>query len=716
MSEFFTIERDGGIAVVVIDRKDKDMNILSEAVIRDLDLVMDKLAGDPQITGVVFISGKSDQFIVGADITDIEKFKTAQDAASGSKAMQAVFQKIHRLKVPTVAALHGPVLGGGLELALACSWRIATNDDKTKLGLPEIQLGFIPGAGGTQRLPRLVGLQASLDMILTAKRVDGAKAQKMGLVDACVHQSMLRSEALKLITKKRSSEPPKKFNPAQWALEGNLVGRKVMAQQAHSMVEKKTKGFYPASFKALEAVFSGFEMSLEKGLDLEAKLFGELVQTPESRALVHLFHSTNAIKKHPYKDAGTKRFAGKPIQNVGIIGGGFMGGGIANVCVDRGLRVQVSDPSKESLGKMLKSARTFFYKKVQRRKLKSFQADSKVAQITPQLAPTGFNKADVVVEAVFEDLKLKQKILTGLEVQVQEDWVFASNTSALPISGIAEVSKHPERVLGMHFFSPVEKMPLLEIVVTEKTADWATARAIELGNIMGKTIIVVKDSPGFYTTRVLAFYLAEAATMVGAGVAIDHIDQVLVEFGWPVGPITLIDEVGIDVGMHVMSTMASAWPQRFSAPPQFTPVKESGRLGRKNGKGFYLYEDGKKAGVDTGIYSLLKIQPSKSVSKEEIIERCVLGYVNESIRCLEEGIIPTAYDGDIGSVFGLGFPPFRGGPFKYVDTVGAGSVTEKLQALAKKFGPRFEPCSMLVKMAKEQTRFFPDESVSSANQ
>lgn len=711
MSEFFKVERDGSVAVVVIDRKDKDMNILSEAVVRDLNRVVDELAADTQITGVVFISGKSDQFIVGADITDIQKFTTAKEAAEGSRAMQGVFQKIHKLKVPTVAALNGPVLGGGLELALACTWRVTTTDEKTKLGLPEIQLGFIPGAGGTQRLPRLIGLQSALDMILTAKRIDGQKALKMGLSDACVPPSILRKEAVKLAGKKRSAEQQKKFDPAQWALEGNIVGRKVMAQQAKSMVDKKTKGQYPASYKALDAVFHGFETSLEKGLELEAKLFGELVVTKESKALVHLFHATNAIKKHPYKDAGIKRFGEKKIDHVGVIGGGFMGAGIAVVCADRGIRVQVSDPSKESLGKLLKNARSFFYKKVQRRRLKPFQADSKVAQITPQLAPTGFGQADVVVEAVFEDLGLKQKILTGLEANVHDNWVFASNTSALPIGGIAKVSKHPERVLGMHFFSPVEKMPLLEIVVTDKTADWATARAIELGNTMGKTIIVVKDSPGFYTTRVLAFYLAEAATMVGAGVAIDYIDQVLMDFGWPVGPITLIDEVGIDVGMHVMETMAAAWPERFSTPPQFTPVKESGRLGRKNGKGFYLYEDGKKTGVDTSLYSLLKIQPNRSVSKEEIIDRCVLGYVNESIRCLEEGIIPTAFEGDIGSVFGLGFPPFRGGPFKYVDFCGAEDVISRLETLAKKFGPRFEPCNLLRKMAKEKTRFFPEENV-----
>lgn len=708
MSQYFKIERTGDVAVVVIDRTDKDMNILSESVVRDLDAVVDQCAKEP-LKGLVFISGKSDQFIVGADITDIQKFATAEAAADGSKAMQAVFQKIHKLPYPTVAALHGPTLGGGLELALACTWRVATTDEKTKLGLPEIQLGFVPGAGGTQRLPRLIGIQAAVDMILTAKRVDGSKAFKLGLVDACVPVSLLRGEALKWATKKRSSAHQRKGNAMSWALEGNFVGRRVMAQQARAMVDKKTKGFYPASYKALDAVFQGIETSLENGLNLEAKFFGELVQTKESKALVHLFHATNAIKKHPYKSAGVERFGTKAISRIGVIGGGFMGGGIANVCADRGIQVVVSDPSKESLSRLLKSARSFFYKKVQRKRLKGFQAESRVAQITPQLSPSGFNQLDVVVEAVFEDLALKQKILSGLEDGAHKDWVFASNTSALPITAIAEKSKAPERILGMHFFSPVEKMPLLEIVTTDKTAPWATARAIELGNQMGKTIIVVKDSPGFYTTRVLAIYLAEAAMMIGEGIAIDTIDNVLTRFGWPVGPITLIDEVGIDVGMHVMDTMAKAWPSRFSSPPEFIPIKASGRLGRKNNKGFYAYDNGKKAGVDATIYSLLKIQPKSSADDQEIIDRCVLGYLNESARCLEEGIIPSAYDGDIGSVFGLGFPPFWGGPFKYVDFVGAAAVVKKLEALTQKFGPRFEPSALLRKMAQENRVFFAEE-------
>ncbi|MCX6124910.1 MAG: 3-hydroxyacyl-CoA dehydrogenase NAD-binding domain-containing protein [Proteobacteria bacterium] len=709
MSKFFKMVLEEGVCTILMGNPDKEMNILSEAVMLELDTLLDEIAADQKITGVVFYSSKPDQFIVGADITDIQRLNTLAKAKTGSQAMQAVFQKIGALGKTTVAAINGPALGGGLELALCCTWRIASNSEKTKLGLPEIQLGFIPGAGGTQRLPRLVGIQAGLDMILTAKRVDGGKALKMGLIDFCVHPGILLAEAKKLALKSGRTRNPRKVSPADWALEGNFLGRKIMAQKARAMVQSKTKGFYPASFKALDAVFNGFETTLTRGLELEASAFAELVQTQESKSLVHLFHATNAIKKHPYKAAGESRFGERAISSIGVIGGGFMGGGIATICAERAVRVLVSDPNRESLGRLLKNARTYFFKKVKRRRMKAFQVESHLNQIIPQLNTRGFKGADLVVEAVFEDLNLKQRILAEVEQGAHKDWVFASNTSALPIAQIAAKSSQPERVLGMHFFSPVEKMPLLEIIITDKTAPWATSRAIELGNRMGKTIIVVKDSPGFYTTRVLAFYLAEAAMILGEGAAIGYLDQVLTDFGWPVGPITLIDEVGIDVGMHVMDTMAKAWPERFSTPPQFIPIKDSGRLGRKNGRGFYLYEGDKKNGSDPEVYTLLGITPSEKIAKQIIIDRCVLGYINESIRCLEEGILPSAYEGDVGSVFGLGFPPFRGGPFKYVDAIGAKLIVAKLEDLTKLHGKRFEPCKMLRMMAEGGKLFFPEE-------
>jgi 3-hydroxyacyl-CoA dehydrogenase/enoyl-CoA hydratase/3-hydroxybutyryl-CoA epimerase len=711
MNQFFTINKDQNICVLTFERKDKEANTLGESVLKELNGILNQISEDDAITGVVFLSGKKDQFIAGADIEDIARFKSAKDAEQGSLAMQEILHKIALLKKPSVAAIHGACLGGGLELSLACTWRIASSDDKTKLGLPEIQLGFIPGAGGTQRLPRLIGIASALDMILTGKRVDGAKALKMGLVDACVHPNLLLMEAKKLAANQRSGDRTAKRDLTQLALEGNMVGRRIMAHKAKEAVVEKTKGFYPASFKALDAVFSGFEMSLEKGLALEAKHFGELTQTRESKALVHLFHATNAVKKHPFKDAGKDRFPqGLKSSSVGVIGGGFMGAGITTVLADRGLRVYVSDPNKDSLGRLMKNARDFIYKKVKRRKLKSFQADSKLAQISPQLSPAGFNQLDVVIESVFEDINLKQKILAGLEKNCQKDWVFASNTSALPLKAIAEKSMCPERVVGMHFFSPVEKMPLLEVVVAESSAPWAVARIVELGNQMGKTIIVVKDSPGFYVNRALSFYLAEAAQMLSEGVAIDYLDETLTAFGWPVGPITLIDEVGIDIGMHVLKTMEDAWPKRFKTPAQFKPIADSGRLGRKNGRGFYRYADGKRVGVDEEIYALTKVNPTKSLAKEEIIDRCVLGYINESILCLEDHVIPSAYEGDIGSVFGVGFPPFLGGPFKYMDAEGLRNIVDRMRKLEGKYGDRFTPARSLVEKAERGERYFPDEA------
>jgi 3-hydroxyacyl-CoA dehydrogenase/enoyl-CoA hydratase/3-hydroxybutyryl-CoA epimerase len=711
MTTYFQIKKENGIAILTFLREDKDANTLSEAVLRELDATLTKVGEDSACKGIIIVSGRPDQFIAGADIDEIAQFTSAKAAEQGSRAMQDIFQKISKLGKPSVAAIRGACLGGGLELALACTWRIASNDDKTKLGLPEIQLGFIPGAGGTQRLPRLVGLAASLDMILTGKRIDGPKALKMGLVDACVPDGILLTEALKLASAERKTDSNRKKDLASRVLEGNLIGRKVMSIKARQEVTKKTKGFYPASYKALDAVFSGFETTLEKGLALEAKFFGELTQTKESKSLVHLFHSTNAVKKHPYKDAGKARFgAESKVTSVGVIGGGFMGGGIATVCADRGLRVAVSDPSKDSLARLMNNARSFFYKKVKRRRLKYFEAESRLAQISPQLSPEGFGKLDVVIESVFEELSLKQKILAGIEPSSHSNWIFASNTSALPLANIAAKSAHPERVIGMHFFSPVEKMPLLEVVVAEKTAPWVVARIVELGQQMGKTIIVVKDSPGFYVNRALAFYLAEAAMMVGEGVPIDQIDDLLTGFGWPVGPITLIDEVGLDIGMHVLKTMETAWPARFKMPDWFKAVADSGRLGRKNGKGFYNYDGGKRGGVDQEIYKLIGAKEGATISKDEMIDRCVLGYINESILCLEDGVIPTPYEGDIGSVFGVGFPPFLGGPFKYVDLCGADDVVKRMRHLESKLGARFAPPKSLVKLTDSGGRYFPDEA------
>lgn len=720
MGEYWSIEREvGNVAILILDRKDREVNTLSAKVLRDLNDILDELAGDNTLEGIVFISGKKD-FVVGADITEIAAMKTAEEATSGSRQMQAILNKISEFKVPTTAAIHGQALGGGLELALACTWRICSTDARTKLALPEIQLGLIPGAGGTQRLPRLIGIQAALDMILTGKRISAKKAEKLGLVDSAVPVQLLREQAIRFAQQKRPSTRKLPTLIAskitadlpKWATEGNPIGRKLIAKKAKEMVEEKTKGFYPASFKALDAVFEGYETSLSKGLEIEANLFGQLAVTRESNSLVHLFHATTGLKKHRYREAGKARFGSEKIKKTGIIGAGFMGAGIATVCAEKGIRVLYSDPNKESLGRALKHTHDYFAKKVERKALKAFEAAQKISQVSPGLSTTGFDQCDIVIEAVFEDLKLKQKILDQLEANTRENFIFATNTSAIPIHKIAELAKNPERVIGMHFFSPVEKMPLLEVVVSDKTADWVTARTVEMGQDLGKQVIVVKDGPGFYTTRALSFYLNEAATMLAEGISIHQIDKALMDFGFPVGPITLIDEVGIDVGMHVLETMQKSFPDRMTTPSGLQAVADSGRLGRKNNKGFYLYESGRKGRPDQAIYDLVGVTQlsSDAITPEEIVDRCVLQFVNETVLCLEEGILNSPSDGDVGAVFGLGFPPFWGGPFKYIDHIGASTVVERLNGLVDKYGSRFQPAKLLIDYANRNQRFFSAEA------
>lgn len=721
MGRLISIEERDNIKILGFDNQKGPMNVLSRDVLEELEQIIDELQNQRDIAGVIFRSLKKDTFIAGADIKDIEAFSTADEATEGARAMEAVFRKISQLPFPTVAAIHGTCLGGGLELSLACTWRIGTRHAKTKLGLPEIQLGLLPGAGGTQRLPRLIGIQPALDMILTGKHVPAKKAQKLGLLDAVVPDHLLIDQAMRYALKPRSKKGSS-FNaqslfgkdlPA-FITEGNALGRKFIRKKAREMVDDKTKGFYPASYKALDAVFEGFERTLEEGLLIESEYFGQLAATRESASLIHLFHATNEIKKHPYEGQEKEHFGEKSrVETLGVVGAGFMGAGVTTVAVDKGLRVRLCDPNKESLGRALDSSSTYFGKKLQRKRLQDFEVEQRMARISPGLSSQGLEHTDIVIEAVFEDLDLKKKILADFEAANKDDLIFASNTSALPIGDIAAEAKRPENVIGMHFFSPVEKMPLLEIVVTDKTADWVTDRTVNLGRKMGKQVIVVKDSPGFYTTRALAFFLAEAAQILKEGVAIETIDKALTNFGFPVGPITLIDEVGVDVGQHVLETMQKAFPERIEVPEGLQAVIDSGRLGRKNSKGFYKYQNGKKSGSDQQIYSLMGIslQAEASVETQDIVDRCLLLFVNESVRCLEEGILPSAYAGDVGAVFGLGFPPFWGGPFKYVDLVGVNSVVEHLRGLADKFGKRFEPCQLLLEMAEKGQSFF-DQNAS----
>ena len=700
---------EGDILVVTIDAPGAPVNTLSPALATEFEDVFRRAQDDSLIKGVVLISGKPDGFIAGADIEQFPGLKTAAAAEAISQLGHDMLRRLELLRVPVVAAIHGACLGGGLELTLACRYRICTDHPKTTLALPEVQLGLIPGVGGTQRLPRRVGLQAALDMILTGRSVRAKRALQMGLVDEMVHPAILReiaierAQAIAAGTLKPSRSGS--TSPTRLLLERNPIGRSVVFKKARESVMEKTAGHYPAPLAALDAVQYGYSHGFDEGLKEEARLFGEMAMTDVSRQLVFLFFASNSLKKDPGVDDATG-VQSREIHTLGVLGAGFMGAGIASIAIQQGTSVRLKDTDTARIGKGLSAIRSVLQERVTRRQITKLQLDDYLSLVGGTTNYSGFESADLVIEAVFEDLALKHRVLEEVEPALDSTTVYASNTSTIPIAGIASAAKHPERVLGMHFFSPVHRMPLLEVIVTPETMPEATVSAVAYGKTLGKTVIVVNDGPGFYTTRTLSAYMNEAGRLLDEGASIDAIDSALVEFGFPVGPITLLDEVGIDVGGKVGLVLSEAFGARMSASDAMRRVVAAGRTGRKGGKGFYVYAaDGKKGNVDQTVYEVIGGQRHE-VPSSEIVDRCVLAMVNEAARCLEEGILRSPRDGDIGAVFGIGFPPFRGGPFRYVDSVGADHIVGQLEDLNVRFPPRFEPAQLLLDMASGRKVFY----------
>ena len=714
-NEGLSIEkRDDGVAILWMDLPGETMNTLKADFIDTFTAVFDQVESDPEIKAVVFASGKKDSFIAGADITMLESIESAEDGARAGREGNAVMSRIASFPKPVVAAIHGVALGGGLETALACHARVASDSKKTKLGLPESQLGLLPGAGGTQRLPRLIGVQPALDMMLTGKQVAAKKALKLGLVDDVVPPSILIETAAELALSRIGYKPKAdsfieqlkdKDAIAEAALTKNPVGRKVLFDQARKQLHKQTRGNYPAQDLIIDVVRAGLEGGLQAGLEAESKAFGKLLVSPEAANLMSIFFATTALKK----DTGVDDPSVKPreVKRVGMLGAGLMGAGIAYVTTSVAkIPVRLKDRDAQGVMAGLRYVRGIIDGRVKRRRLSEQGANHLMLQTTGTTSYEGFQDIDVVIEAVFEDLALKEQMVRDVEAAGRDDVIFASNTSSLPITKIAAASKHPETVIGMHYFSPVHKMPLLEIIVTDQTADWVTATCVDLGKKQGKHVIVVRDGVGFYTSRVLAPMMNEAAYLVAEGVPIEKIDKAMLDWGFPVGPIKLTDEVGIDVGAKVGKIMLNAFGERMAPPEGMSKLMEDERYGRKNGRGFYLYGDKKKKGVDESVYEVLGVEPSnKSVSSEDIAWRCSLQFVNEACRCFGEGILRSARDGDVGAVFGLGFPPFRGGPFRFVDQVGAKEVLGRLRELEKKHGPRFSPAPVLEEIARSGQTF-----------
>jgi 3-hydroxyacyl-CoA dehydrogenase/enoyl-CoA hydratase/3-hydroxybutyryl-CoA epimerase len=706
-----TLERRDEIAIVTFDLVDEPVNKITRAVRAEFAALFDELERDPAVKAVVWRSGKADNFVAGADIEEFLEWRTPNDATRASQEGHALLDRLERLRTPVVAAIHGACLGGGLEAALACAYRIASDDPKTVLGLPEVQLGLIPGAGGTQRLPRTVGLRNALDMILTSRNVRARKAAQIGLVHEVVHPAILVSLALQRARDLASGKlargrSARRRRASDLALDHNPIGRAIVIRQARERTLERTKGHYPAPLAAIAAVEAGFSLGRHRGYDEEARLFGELATGSVARELIFLFFATTALKKDPGVPAPVPEPL--PVDKIAVLGAGFMGSGIAALAAQHGSVVRLKDADHQRVGKGLAAIRQILNDRLTRKQITRQQFADDLSLIGGTVDYSGFGDADLVVEAVFEDLSVKQQVLRECEAQLAPHGVFASNTSTIPIARIAAASQRPARVLGMHFFSPVHRMPLLEVIVTPQTEPQVTRTAVHYGRALGKTVIVVADSPGFYVNRILSPYVVEAGRLLDSGAPIDTIDQALVRFGFPVGPITLLDEVGLDIAGKSGAVFYEAFGERMAPAHALRKVVEAGRLGRKGKSGFYLYDDeGNKGGVDESVYRLYSsgvVRPD--VSMAEIETRCVLAMVNEAVRCLEEGIINGPRDGDIGAVFGIGFPPFRGGPFRYVDALGADRVVKELEELHGRFTPRFAPAELLVAMARRGDRFY----------
>ena len=700
---------DDGIATVTLDLKGHPVNVISRAVKDEFLACFAALADDSRVRAIAFLSGKADNFIAGADIEEFVRLGSAAEAERLAAEGQEMLERVARFPKPIAVGIHGACLGGGFEFALACHYRVASDHAKTQIGLPEIQLGILPAAGGCQRLPRLVGVRAALDMILAGKSERAAKAFRLGMVDELVPPSILAEITTAAARRMASGWRPKRKRPGGFMgflLDGNPLGRRLVFRAARKQVLERTGGNYPAPLAALDAVEYGLKRGMTEGLKREAQLFGQLAVTDVSRKLVQIFFATNELKKDP----GIPN-APPPVRvkRLGIIGSGFMGSGIAGTAVAQaGVDVRMKDSDVTRVAQGILTARAILDDRLQRRRITKHDYARLVALLSGGDSYAGFGRAELTIEAVFEEIGVKQQVLREAEAVLAPSAVFASNTSTIPITRIADAARAPERVIGMHFFSPVAKMPLLEVIPGARTAPQTVSTAVAFGRRMGKTVIVVQDSPGFWVNRILAPYANEVGHLLAEGASIEDIDSMAVRFGFPVGPVTLLDEVGLDVALKVAGVMQEAYGDRLHPAPGagIAALVKAGRLGRKSGRGFYIYKGGKKRGVDESVYPLLGAHPNGGPRPAEIMQRLVLGIVNEAARALAENVVRSPRDGDIGAIFGFGFPPFRGGPLRYADDLGAERVVTDLERLAERYGARFAPTDVLQEHARRGTKFY----------
>jgi len=731
------------IAILTINQPGSATNRISKALMAEFKAFLDQAEQNDAIQAVILHSTKMDSFIAGADIRLFLGFHKSGDALAFSREGNQLLSRLNALPVPVIAAIHGAAHGGGLEVALACHHRIATDHLSTRFSLPEVTLGLCPAAGGSQRLPALIGIPKALPLMLSGRAVTAREAKSIGLVDdlvpgtgllraakvmaaALAGHTSTRERLRDLASKATQKAPLPDFSglsdlPGVSELQGvarapfSLLGRAARTirggvavmqpafMQAERELKVQTRGLQPAPEAIIECVKYGVKNGLEAGLDFEARMFEKLAGTSESRQLLHAFLARHSARRNP------SRRKPRTVDRIGVLGTGFMGSDIAALSLRKGFGVTVRDRDYTSAVRAKQAAWHDLQTQVQRGAMLPFERDRILSDLRLTDRYADFATLPLVIEAVVEDISVKHAVLREAESVLSDEAIFATNTSAIPISEIARVARRPERVIGMHYFSPARKMPLVEIIRGEKTGEEVVATACDVALRQGKHVIVVGDAPGFYVTRILVPMINEAMLLIGEGADIRIVDTAARNFGFPVGPVTLVDEAGIDIVAHVFEEMNPVFKKRGGRISQsIHRLYENGYAGRKNFRGFYNYDNQRnRQMVNDEVYSFFGGKQRRDIPLDEITERLTLVMVNEALHCLQDGIIDQPRTGDIGAMLGMGFPAFLGGPFRWLDTTGPKEAWDRMQYRHNLLGVRFKPADILSDYVKNRKTFYP---------
>jgi 3-hydroxyacyl-CoA dehydrogenase/enoyl-CoA hydratase/3-hydroxybutyryl-CoA epimerase len=725
MTQAITTAVEEGVAVLTIDQAGKSMNVIDGALVSEMEAAIEKAAGDATVKGIVIASGKS-SFVAGADLLSMEGMMAMAREAPLEKALAAsshlsrVLRRLETCGKPVACAIGGTALGGGFEIALACHYRVCADGDDVKLGQPEVQVGLLPGAGGTQRIPRLIGIMPALPLLLEGKNMTPQLAKGTGLVHEVVARDQVLAAAKAWVVSP-NAKAVQPWDEKTFKVPGGAGGMNPNAVQtfmaSNAMVRDKTWGNYPAPPAILSCVYEGTQLPMDLGLKVEAKYFLQLLRGTVAPAMVRsLFVNKGKADKLVRRPQGIPK---AKFETIGMLGAGMMGAAIAYVAASNGINVVLIDQSDEAAARGKGYAQKLVTGAVSKKRMSEADGEKLLSRIHATTDYAGLADASYVIEAVFESRDIKADVTRRAEAVMKPGAVFGSNTSTIPITMLAEASARPERFIGIHFFSPAEKMPLVEVIRGKRTGDEALAITLDLVQAFRKTPIVVNDGRGFFTSRFCGCYINEGEIMLTEGIPPALIENAGRLAGMPVGPLALADETAIDLGWKIHQAYAADLGSAYKPSPAVSVVElmypKLGRAGRKNGKGFYDYPEGAPKTLWPGLAEHFPRKPENEWPPvEELKKRLLYTQALDAVRCMEEGVLTAPEDGDVGAIMGLGFAPYTGGPLSMIDTIGVGRFVQECEALAAKYGDRFTPPKLLRDMAREGRTFYPRAQTAQA--